>query len=92
MAAALEDTYGSVDNIDVWVGGLAEDKVRGSMLGELFHTIVVDQFNRVREGDKFFYKHRLHQRWQDWVESQTLATIIERNTTATVQDNVFFAN
>ncbi len=27
---ALEQAYGSVDNIDLWVGGLAEDHVRGA--------------------------------------------------------------
>ena len=42
------------DQLDLWVGGLAEDHVSGSMLGELFHAIIVDQFHRVREGDRYF--------------------------------------
>ena len=35
IQAKLEQLYGDVDNIDLWVGGLAEDHVRGSEeLGE----------------------------------------------------------
>ena len=52
VAAKLEELYGSVDNIDLWVGGLAEDHVDGSSMGELFSTIIVDQFERIRTGDR----------------------------------------
>src|SRR5262249_34400208 len=30
LAAQLQSVYGSVDNVDLWVGGLAEDHLRGS--------------------------------------------------------------
>jgi peroxidase len=49
---ALEDLYGNVDNIDAWVGGLAEDHVRGSSVGELIHAALFDQFSRVIRGDR----------------------------------------
>src|SRR4029078_2755073 len=32
LASKLQTLYGSVDNIDLWVGGLAEDDVRGGHL------------------------------------------------------------
>ena len=34
MQQTLRDLYGTVDNIDLWVGGLAEDHVVGSSMGE----------------------------------------------------------
>src|SRR5262249_50991392 len=51
----LEQAYGSVDNIDAFEGGLAEDHVAGSDVGPLFRTIMIDQFTRLRDGDRFFY-------------------------------------
>lgn len=47
--------YRNADKIDTFIGGLAERKAEGSMLGPLFHEIVVDQFQRLRDGDRFFY-------------------------------------
>ncbi len=75
----LRDTYGSVDNIDLWVGGLAEEHVRGAMVGETFRAILVDQFERLRDGDSFWYEHILPGDMIDMVEDQTLRRIIERN-------------
>ncbi|MEZ6079368.1 MAG: peroxidase family protein [Pirellulaceae bacterium] len=53
----LEPLYGDVNNIDLWVGLLAEDHVRGSSVGELTQTIIVDQFGRLRVGDRFWYEN-----------------------------------
>lgn len=49
--------YGSGDRVDVFIGGLAEQKVKGSLLGALFHKIVQEQFRRLRDGDRFFYEN-----------------------------------
>jgi len=57
VQAALEQVYGDVDNIDVWVGGLAEDHVPGSSVGKLLQTVLVDQFERIRDGDRFWYQN-----------------------------------
>ena len=38
VAMKLENLYGNIDNVDLWVGGLAEKKVAGSELGPLFET------------------------------------------------------
>lgn len=45
----------STKNIDVWVGGLLETK-EGP--GELFATIIEDQFRRIRDGDRFWYRNK----------------------------------
>jgi len=92
LAAKLEDVFGDVDSIDVFVGGLAEDAVNGGLLGELFHTIVVDQFTRLRDGDKYWYEDRLSESQLDWVQSVKLSDIIEWNTDVEIiQSDVMLA-
>ncbi|MEC5127636.1 peroxidase family protein [Verrucomicrobiales bacterium BCK34] len=76
----LKEVYGSVDLMDVWVGGLAEKPVRGAMVGATIHAVLVDQFRRLRDGDRFWYQNHLPQEVQRLVEGQTLARIIKRNT------------
>ncbi|MDF1815836.1 MAG: peroxidase family protein [Verrucomicrobiales bacterium] len=87
----LASIYPTVDQVDVWVGGLAEDPVRGALLGETMSTILRDQFIRLRDGDRFWYQNYLDRELQSLVERQTLAQIIRRNTEIgrEIQDNVF---
>jgi hypothetical protein len=89
----LASLYGSVDNIDLWVGGLAEDHLRGSSVGPLFTAIMVDQFTRLRDGDRFFFENdpSFSSQEKRQLERTTLADIIRRNTgIRNIQDNVFF--
>ncbi len=51
----LESLYGSVDEIDAWVGALAEEHFAGASVGELIGAALTDQFTRVRDGDSFFF-------------------------------------
>jgi len=93
LQAKLASTYGSVDNIDLWIGGLSEDHLPGSSLGETFTVILVDQFARLRDGDRFWYQVYLPNRLVREIENTTLADIIRRNTALTkLQENVFFFN
>ena len=56
LAAALDSVYGSdISEVDLWIGALAEDHLLGSSVGELLATSLVDQFTRLRDGDRFFY-------------------------------------
>ena len=82
---------GDISKIDLWVGGLAEDHVEGSQLGELFHTIVLDQFTRLRNHDECWFENRLSEELIAFVRTQTLATVLRRNTGlgTEVQDDVF---
>jgi peroxidase len=87
----LKDLYGNVNNIDLWVGGLAEDHVPGSSFGPTVRTIMADQFERLRDGDRFWYERSFSGLQLYALEQTTLADIIERNTTVEgLQDNVFF--
>jgi hypothetical protein len=88
----LQQAYGSVDNIDPFEGGLAEDHVAGSDVGPLFQAIMVDQFTRLRDGDRFFYLNESFNRDENAIlnGSNTLAEVIEANTNVTnLQKNVF---
>jgi hypothetical protein len=93
VQAALEAAYGTVDNIDLWVGGLAEDHVPGASVGELVQAILVDQFTRIRDGDRFWYQEIFDGQELREIEQTTLADVIERNTSVEgLQQNVFFAS
>ena len=96
ITAKLESAYEDINDMDLWIVGLSEDPHprSKSMLGALLHDITVDQFVRLRDGDRFFYKNDLPPKLVRLVEKQTLATIIRRNTTIEeeIQDNVFLIN
>jgi len=44
-----------LDKVDVWTGGLLETTSRGP--GELFRAIILDQFLRIRDGDRFWFEN-----------------------------------
>lgn len=56
-AAKLKTLYGKVKNIDGFVGMLMERKVAGSLLGQTQAAIVLDQFLRLRSGDRFWFEN-----------------------------------
>lgn len=88
---ALQQAYGNVNNIDLWVGGLAEDHVPGASVGPTFQRILVDQFQRLRDGDRFWYERDFQGAELQQIRRTTLADVIRRNSTTTnLQDNVFF--
>jgi hypothetical protein len=89
----LQQLYGSVNNIDLWVGGLAEDHVAGSSVGSLFRAIIAKQFENLRDGDRFWYERTFSGTALQNLENTRLKDVIERNTWLTgLQDNVFFYN
>lgn len=92
---ALQDLYGDVDNIDAWVGALAEDHIPGSSVGPLIFAGLLDQFTRAARGDRFF-----HLRDDDLqqpavkavidLRSLKFADVVRANTTVSdMQDNAF---
>jgi peroxidase len=57
LQTALADLYDNdIDNVDMWVGALAEKHVEGTSVGELVLAGLMDQFERLRDGDRFFYE------------------------------------
>ena len=71
-----------VDNIDAFVGGLAETHVEGGAVGELFATIIADQFLRLREGDRYWFENEKSNTGDKGGKSYrhlTMAELISRN-------------
>ncbi|MDE0603744.1 MAG: hypothetical protein OXI18_05005 [bacterium] len=92
---ALERAYGDLRRLDLWTGGLAEDPLPGAMLGETFHAILVDQFRRLRDGDRYWFERDpfflANRGLLDEIRATTLADVIRRNTSIgdEIPDNVF---
>ena len=71
-----------LDNVDFWVGGLAERQaVFGGLLGSTFNYIFEKQLENLQDGDRFYYLQRtdgLNFRFQ--LEGNSFAELIRRNT------------
>jgi peroxidase len=97
LEAALIDVYGSVDNLDAWIAMIAEDHLAGSSLGSLAQKIIRSQFERLRDGDRFFFTGDpdLHTPLVTSIidlNDITLGQLIALNTgMANIQENVFLA-
>ena len=87
---ALESIYATVDDIDAWLGLIAEAHVPNAAVGPTLVAILKDQFERLRDGDRFWYEAYLDPTTLAGVQQTTLADIIIRNTTITteIQRNV----
>ena len=80
IQSRLEEVYDSVDNIDIWIGGLSEKPLYNSHLGELFSTLLVIQFESLRDGDRFWFERTLSKKDLDMIQNTRLSDIIIRNT------------
>ena len=86
----LQQLYGSVDNIDLWVGALAEDHLPGASVGPTIAKVLVDQFQRIRNGDRFWYQNQFAGQLLRDIDNTHLSDILKRNTNLTnLKSNVF---
>jgi len=93
VQAQLAAVYGSPDEMDLWVGGLAEDDVAGAIVGPVFHAILVEQFTRLHDGDRFWYENdRFTADELEMIRSTSFADVITRTSTVHhLQDDAFLA-
>ncbi|MBE9137977.1 VCBS repeat-containing protein [Nodosilinea sp. LEGE 07088] len=91
VQAVLAQVYGTVNDIDAIVGGLAEDAVAGSMVGEFFQTVIADQFARLRDGDRFWYENgQFTAEELGVIRGTSLSALLSRNTGMNgLADNLF---
>jgi hypothetical protein len=93
IQARLSAVYPDPDSIDLWIGGLAEDPWQDAQVGELFFTILKEQFEALRDGDRFWYELTLSGAELLEVQGTRLSDIIRRNTDIDdeIRDDVFHA-
>ncbi|WP_447759712.1 peroxidase family protein [Sphingopyxis panaciterrae] len=76
---------GGLENVDLWIGGLAEEIMPfGGMLGSTFNFVFEVQMESLQNGDRFYYLQRLdglHLFGE--MEGNSFAAMIMRNTNAT---------
>ncbi|XP_028628250.1 eosinophil peroxidase [Grammomys surdaster] len=95
LARKFLSLYKTPDNIDIWVGAIAEPLLPGARVGPLLACLFENQFRRARDGDRFWW-----QKWGVFTRRQrkalrriSLSRIICDNTgITTVSRDIFRAN
>jgi hypothetical protein len=94
VQAELQTEYnGSVNNIDPFIGMLAEDIIPGSDVGPTVRAILVDHFTRLRNGGRFYFGNESFNTEEQNLLAQggSYADVIKNNTSITnLQADVFF--
>jgi hypothetical protein len=82
LEADLLALYGTLAEVDLFIGGLAEAHLADAMVGPLFHHILSDQFLRLRDGDRFFYQNTalFDPAFTGWLDGVTLDDVVRWNT------------
>ncbi len=93
VESVLSAAYPDINEIDVWVGLLAEEKTPGGQMGATMSAILKQQFQNLRDGDYYYYENDpgFSQTVRDEINQTTFADVIKRNTAINyIQDNVFY--
>ncbi|XP_040194208.1 myeloperoxidase-like [Rana temporaria] len=95
LAKKFMQLYGTPENIDIWIGAVAEPLLPNGRVGELLACLIGNQFRRTRNGDRFYYElpNQFTPAQKSAIERVTMSRIICDNTGITqVPRNVFVAN
>ncbi|XP_048679874.2 myeloperoxidase [Caretta caretta] len=57
LAKKFMDLYGTPDNIDIWIGALAEPFVPNGRVGPTMACLIGSQFRKLRDGDRFWWEN-----------------------------------
>ena len=91
VSFGLSQAYRSIDEIDPWVGLLCEEHLPGKSVGETLYTVLKQQFEALRDGDRFWYERDFYGAELEFLRTTTLAKVIARNSgVRNMQPNVFF--
>ena len=88
--------YGSLDTLDLWIGGIAEERLPGSLLGATFNCLFGINFARVRDGDRFYYSRpgQFTPEQLSEIQSHTLSKVLCDNSDniQRIQPDAFLSN
>ena len=92
LALFLKEVYSDVNDIDPWVGFLAEKHMEGAMCGETIMAIMEAQFGALRDGDRFYFENDqgLTEAELAEIRSTSLYDVIMRNTTIELMQTEVF--
>ena len=93
-ADRLKFIYGSINNMDPWVGMLAEHHMPGALFGNTILSMVRKQFEALRDGDRYYFENDDFFGEEDLntIKSTKLYDIIMRNAEIKkMQHDLFFA-
>ncbi|KYQ88509.1 peroxinectin [Tieghemostelium lacteum] len=76
----LSSIYSDINQVEVLIGAMSEDKYRDSLLGETFYNIVYQQFYRTKKGDRFWYEVPQMRELNEKCELTTFSKLFKRNT------------
>ena len=79
---AFATRRGGLDNVDLWIGGLAEAiEPFGGLLGSTFNFVFEIQLEKLQDGDRFYYLTRTAGlNFLTQLEGNSFASLIQRNT------------
>ncbi|XP_056323022.1 eosinophil peroxidase isoform X2 [Danio aesculapii] len=82
LARKLIELYGTPENIDIWLGGVAEPFAPGGRVGSLFACLIARQFQKIRDGDRLWFENKgvFTTKQKTALASVSLARIICDNT------------
>ncbi|CAK7291446.1 Eosinophil peroxidase [Vulpes lagopus] len=95
LARKFLNLYGTPDNIDIWIGAIAEPLLPGARVGPLLACLFEKQFNRARSGDRFWWEKKgvFTKRQRKALRQISLSRIVCDNTgITTVSRDIFRAN
>ncbi len=81
-AWASDAKLGGLNNVDFWIGGLAEKKIAFSgLLGTTFNFVFEVQMEKLQDGDRFYYLSRTQgMNLLNQLEADSFAELVMRNT------------
>lgn len=93
LQGRLASVYPNINDMDLWVGLLSEDKLPNAEIGQTLHAMLTEQFTRLRNGDYYFYLNDPALSSElSYIQNTLLSDVIRRNTNiSNIQDDVFRA-
>ncbi|XP_037666101.1 myeloperoxidase [Choloepus didactylus] len=96
LARKLMAQYRTPNNIDIWMGGVAEPLEPGGRVGQLLACLIGTQFRKLRDGDRFWWENNgvFSTQQRRALAMISLPRIICDNTgiTTVSKNNIFMSN